>query len=82
MRPGQGSFAGEGVARVYTKNHFCAGLRYSTRIYVGDYAADNSMAALAGASEVCPAWACAAWMWIIWGSPLSPAMNAPQRAIR
>lgn len=46
--------AGEGVARVYTKNHFCAGLRYSTRIYVGDYAADNSMAALAGASEGVP----------------------------
>ena len=43
--------AGEGVARVYTKNRFCAGLRYSTRLYVGDYAADNSMAALAGASE-------------------------------
>ena len=74
--------AGEGVARVYTKNRFCAGLRYSTRIYVGDYAADNSMAALAGARRVCPAWACAAWMWIIWGSPLSPAMNAPRRAIR
>lgn len=46
--------AGEGVARVYTKNRFCAGLRYSTRIYVGDYAADNSMAALAGASEGVP----------------------------
>lgn len=45
---------GEGVARVYTKNRFCAGLRYSTRIYVGDYAADNSMAALAGASEGVP----------------------------
>ena len=43
--------AGEGVARVYTKNRFCAGLSYSTRIYVGDYAADNSMAALAGS---CP----------------------------
>ena len=42
---------GEGVARVYTKNRFCAGRRCSTRIYVGDYAADNSMAALAGASE-------------------------------
>lgn len=75
--------AGEGVARVYTKNRFCAGLRYSTRIYVGDYAADNSMAALAGASEGVPRLgACAAWMWIIWGSPLSPAMNAPRRAIR
>ena len=46
--------AGEGVARVYTKNRFCAGLRCSTRIYVGDYAADNSMAALAGASEGVP----------------------------
>ena len=46
--------AGEGVARVYTKNRFCAGLRYSTRLYVGDYAADNSMAALAGASEGVP----------------------------
>lgn len=46
--------AGEGVVRVYTKNRFCAGLRYSTRIYVGDYAADNSMAALAGASEGVP----------------------------
>ena len=45
---------GEGVARVYTKNRFCAGLRCSTRIYVGDYAADNSMAALAGASEGVP----------------------------
>lgn len=32
--------------------------------------------------RVCPAWACAAWMWIIWGSPLSPAMNAPRRVIR
>lgn len=42
------------MARVYTKNRFCAGLRYSTRIYVGDYAADNSMAALAGASEGVP----------------------------
>ena len=39
--------AGEGVARVYTKNRFCAGLRYSTRIYVGDYAASNSMDELA-----------------------------------
>ena len=29
-----------------------------------------------------PAWACAAWMWMIWGSPLSPATNAPRRAIR
>lgn len=45
---------GEGVARVYTKNRFCAGRRCSTRIYVGDYAADNSMAALAGASEGVP----------------------------
>lgn len=32
--------------------------------------------------RVCPAWACAAWMWMIWGSPLSPAMNAPRRVIR
>lgn len=43
--------SGEDVVRIYTKNCLCPGLRYSTRIYVGDYAADNSMAALAGASE-------------------------------
>ena len=39
------------VLRVYTKNISCAGLRYSTRLYVGDYAASNSMEELAGSSQ-------------------------------
>lgn len=32
---------GEAVRRVYTQNKSCTGFRYSTKIYVGDYFADN-----------------------------------------
>ena len=39
------------VRRVYTKNVAHAGLRYSTRLYVSDYAASNEMKALAQGSE-------------------------------
>ena len=39
------------VLRVYTKNKSCTGFQYSTRIYVGDYAADNLMDRLADQSE-------------------------------
>ena len=42
---------GEKIRRIYTKNESYAGLRYSTRIYVGDYAASNSMEELAGSSQ-------------------------------
>ena len=42
---------GEAVLRVYTKNKSCTGFRYSTRIYVGDYAADNLMEKLAEQSS-------------------------------
>ena len=38
---------GEAVVRVYSKNKVYTGLRYSTRIYVGDYAYSNRMDALA-----------------------------------
>lgn len=37
--------------RVYTKNAPFTGLTYSTNLYVGDYAASNSMEELAGQSE-------------------------------
>lgn len=43
--------AGEAVRRIYTKNKSCTGFRYSTRIYVGDYAADNLLENLANQSE-------------------------------
>lgn len=43
--------SGEPVARVYTKNAPFTGLTYSTNLYVGDYAASNSMEELAGQSE-------------------------------
>ena len=39
--------SGEPVARVYTKNAPFTGLTYSTNLYVGDYAASNSMEELA-----------------------------------
>lgn len=42
---------GEPVLRVYTKNLSCAGLRYATRLYVGDYAASNSMEELSRQSQ-------------------------------
>lgn len=38
------------IRRIYTKNKTYAGLKYSTRIYVGDYAPSNSMEELAGKS--------------------------------
>lgn len=43
--------SGEPVARVYTKNAPFTGLTYSTNLYVGDYAASNSMEELAEQSE-------------------------------
>ena len=43
--------SGEPVVRVYTKNAPFTGLTYSTNLYVGDYAASNSMEELAGQSE-------------------------------
>lgn len=39
------------VLWIYTKNVSYAGLRYSTRLYVGDYAASNSMEELAQQSQ-------------------------------
>lgn len=42
---------GEEVRRIYTKNKSCTGFRYSTKLYVGDYAADNLMEHLAAQSE-------------------------------
>ena len=39
------------VLRIYTKNVSYVGLNYSTRLYVGDYAASNSMEELARESE-------------------------------
>lgn len=39
------------VRRVYTKNKSCTGLRYSTKIYVGDYCFDNLMENLAAQSK-------------------------------
>lgn len=39
------------VLRIYTKNVSFAGLRYSTRLYVGDYAASNSMEELSRQSK-------------------------------
>lgn len=41
---------GEAVRRVYTKNKSCTEFRYSTKIYVGDYSADNLMDNLAAQS--------------------------------
>lgn len=41
----------ESVRRIYTKNTVYAGLKYSTRIYVGDYASSNSMQELAEQSK-------------------------------
>lgn len=41
---------GEAVRRVYTKNKSCTGFRYSTKIYVGDYSADNLLENLAAQS--------------------------------
>ena len=43
--------SGEPVVRVYTKNAPFTGLTYSTNLYVGDYAASNSMEELAEQSE-------------------------------
>lgn len=37
---------GQEVLRVYTKNQSYTGLRYATRLYVGDYHASNSMSEL------------------------------------
>lgn len=39
------------VLRIYTKNETFSGLKYSTRLYVGDYAASNSLMQLASGSE-------------------------------
>ncbi len=39
------------IARIYTKNIAYAGLRYSTRLYVGDYAYSNSMEELVQQSQ-------------------------------
>ena len=39
--------SGEDVVRIYSKNKACTGLRYSTRLYVGDYAYSNRMDELA-----------------------------------
>lgn len=41
----------EAVRRVYTKNKSCTGFRYSTKIYVGDYAFDNLMENLSAQSK-------------------------------
>ena len=41
----------EPVLRIYTKNKSCVGLRYSTRLYVGDYAYSNSMQELVQKSQ-------------------------------
>lgn len=41
---------GEAVRRVYTKNKSCTEFRHSTKIYVGDYSADNLMDNLAAQS--------------------------------
>ena len=41
---------GEAIRRVYTKNKSCTGFRYSTKIYVGDYSADNLIDNLAAQS--------------------------------
>ena len=43
--------AGENVRRIYTKNAVYTGLQYSTCLYVGDYAAANSMEELAKNAE-------------------------------
>lgn len=43
--------AGKPVLRIYTKNRSYAGLRYSTRLYVGDYASSNSMEELVQQSQ-------------------------------
>ena len=43
--------AEEQVIRIYTKNEACAGLKYSAKIYIGDYAASSSMEELAGSNE-------------------------------
>ena len=39
------------ILRIYTKNESCVGLRYSTRLYVGDYAFSNSMQELVEKSQ-------------------------------
>lgn len=50
-RARQALMEGRNVRRIYTKNTAYAGLKYSTRIYVGDYAASNSMETLADSSS-------------------------------
>ena len=45
---------GDAVSRIYTKNRDCTGLRYSTRLYVGDYCYSNEMDTLAQASSGIP----------------------------
>ncbi len=40
-----------GIKRVYSKNRFYTGMRYSTKIYVGDYNKDNELQKLSEASE-------------------------------
>lgn len=42
---------GEAVSRIYSKNKSCTGLRYSSRIYVGDYAYSNRIEELAQESS-------------------------------
>jgi CRISPR-associated protein Csm1 len=43
--------SGEPVMRIYTKNRAYTGLNYSTRIYIGDYAASNELEELAKSSQ-------------------------------
>ena len=40
--------------RVYTKNHLYTGLKYSTRLFVGDYSSSNSMEEFSQVSEGIP----------------------------
>lgn len=40
-----------GIRRIYTKNKSYTGLRYSTRLYVGDYTASNQMEQLADQAQ-------------------------------
>lgn len=44
----------DSIVRVYTINQICTGLRYSTRLFVGNYAASNRMDVLASQSNGIP----------------------------
>ena len=41
----------DSIVRVYTINQICTGLRYSTRLFVGNYAASNRMDVLASQAQ-------------------------------